>query len=235
MLVNFSKKQERIMELILVLSVAVLPGLFNALFTHLGYIEMDYSANSRQAAFFLQILQQLLVLFVFFYVLYRQGKGFKHIGLSFVWSDIFRGLALLLTAYGFVFIVNIIISIFSFLSGDQLSKLPQNIDIFSSGSISTLLILFLIVNSFFEELIVRAYLITEVEELTNSSILAVILCVVIQTSYHIYQGIIPLITIATIFLVFSIYYVRSKRIMPLVLAHTYLNLVSVILSRYLVS
>ncbi|MFW6022417.1 MAG: CPBP family intramembrane glutamic endopeptidase [Halanaerobiaceae bacterium] len=227
--VNLTEKQERLIELIIIIGLAVIPSFFNALFVHLGYIKMDYTSMNQQAALFLQILQQTFMLFVLFYILYRQGRGLKYLGLNFSWKDVISGILLLLTAYGFLVIYFFILSLFIPL--EDLNNVPKNVEVFSEGSFGIILVLALIMNSFFEELIVRAYFIKEVEYLTKSSVIAVILCVLIQTSYHIYQGIFPLISIAIIFSVFSIYYVRKKNITPVIIAHTLFNIVSVVGSR----
>ncbi len=47
---------------------------------------------------------------------------------------------------------------------------------------------FFLQNPFFEELIVRAYLMTEIGELTGSWLLAVLVSSLVQASYHLYYG-----------------------------------------------
>lgn len=234
MLIELSKKQLRIVELVMVLSLAILPGFLSALFNYLGYIKYDYTTGNVQINYILQIVQQLLVLVVFFYVLYRQGRSLEFIGLDFSWRDFYRGFALLLIFYGVNFFINRIINIVTLLAGgDIINKLPDNIEMFSQGPIGLITIVFIIVNSLYEEIVIRAYFISEVKDMSGSSVLAVTLCVLLMTSYHIYQGLLPLISIATIFLVFSIYYVKKKRIMPVIIAHSYMNLISFIAVRYL--
>jgi|LSQX01.1.fsa_nt_gb membrane protease YdiL (CAAX protease family) len=233
MLRNMSEKQEKIMELVLVISLAVLPSLFSALFAYLGLVDMNYSSSNIHAIHILQIINQIIILAVFFYVLYRQGRGPEYIGLSFSWKDIFTGLALAVIAYIAAFFAGFMIIFYSALLGFELNVEPQNIEMFSTGPLSILLLILFIVNSFYEELIVRAYFINEMESFTNNTALAVSLCVIIQTSYHIYQGIISLFVIATLFTVFSLYYIKKRRIMPVIFAHTYYNILSAVLSRIL--
>jgi len=78
-----------------------------------------------------------------------------------------------------------------------------------------------VVNPFYEEIIVRGYLMTEVTDLTKSSTKAVLLSTALQTSYHFYQGIPAAIAHGGTFLIFSIYFARTRRIVPLILAHLY--------------
>jgi len=87
------------------------------------------------------------------------------------------------------------------------------------GGVSALSIAFVCLNPFFEELIVRGYLMTEIVELGGKGALAIVLSVAVQMSYHLYQGLANCIALATIFAVFSIYFLRSRRIAPVVLAH----------------
>ena len=89
------------------------------------------------------------------------------------------------------------------------------------GGISVVTILFVFLNPFFEELILRAYLMTEIKVLTNSTTKAIIASTALQTSYHLYQGVPLALADGALFLIFSIYYARTNRITPIVLAHLY--------------
>ena len=92
--------------------------------------------------------------------------------------------------------------------------------LFGSGIFFTT-ILFQFINPFFEELIVRAYLMTEVRRLTNSVTKAVLISTVLQASYHFYQGGPAAIAHGAEFLILAIYYAKTNRITPIILAHLY--------------
>ena len=85
--------------------------------------------------------------------------------------------------------------------------------------ISAFSIAFVLVNPVFEELIVRAYTMSQVIELGGSRFLAIVISVALQVSYHLYQGLVRSIAVAATFTVFSIYFARTRRIMPVVVAH----------------
>lgn len=68
-------------------------------------------------------------------------------------------------------------------------------------------------------MIVRAYLTTEVIELTGSSTLAVALSVAVQFSYHLYYGWTGAISLSFLFLTLAMYYVRTRRALPVIVAH----------------
>jgi membrane protease YdiL (CAAX protease family) len=48
---------------------------------------------------------------------------------------------------------------------------------------------------------------------------AVAISVVLQVSYHLYQGALNVLLLAIIFTAFSIYYTRTRRIVPIILVH----------------
>ena len=86
---------------------------------------------------------------------------------------------------------------------------------------SVLAIPYTLLNPFVEELIVRAYLMTEVIELTGSSMLAVVFSVGVQFSYHLYYGWFGAISLSSLFLVFALYYKYARRALPVVVAHAF--------------
>jgi len=61
--------------------------------------------------------------------------------------------------------------------------------------------------------------------LTGSQAVAIGASVLLQTTYHLYQGIPHACAVGATFFVFSMYYVRTRRVAPLVLAHFYLDAV----------
>ena len=62
------------------------------------------------------------------------------------------------------------------------------------------------------------------DKLTNSALLAVTASNVLQTAYHLYQGLQLALCEGALFLFFSIYYAKTNRIMPVILAHLYIDL-----------
>src|SRR5262249_7646685 len=82
----------------------------------------------------------------------------------------------------------------------------------------------LLLSAAMEELIVRAFMITEVVELTGQVSLAVFSSVCFQALYHFYQGGAGGLVGAGGFLICSIYYVRYRRITPLILSHFLYNM-----------
>jgi membrane protease YdiL (CAAX protease family) len=86
-----------------------------------------------------------------------------------------------------------------------------------------LLLLFLIVNSFFEELMVTAYV---VEALTSKGpALAITASTLLRLGYHLYQGPLAALSIIPLGLLFATLYWRGRNVWPLIVAHTITNVV----------
>jgi membrane protease YdiL (CAAX protease family) len=99
---------------------------------------------------------------------------------------------------------------------------PSASDFFAHPSVVA--VPYSLLNPFFEELIVRAYLMTEVIDLTGSPALAAALSVIVQSSYHLYYGWAGAAALSFQFLVFALYYARSRRVLPLIVAHGFFDL-----------
>jgi hypothetical protein len=60
---------------------------------------------------------------------------------------------------------------------------------------------------------------SEVLDLGGSGVMAVLISIAVQMSYHLYQGFVRGIALTVSFAVFSIYFWKARRIAPVVLAH----------------
>jgi len=86
-----------------------------------------------------------------------------------------------------------------------------------------LIVIFSIVNSFFEEISVSAYVI-EVLSREGAGV-AVTASTLLRFSYHLYQGPVASLSIIPLGLLFSGIYWRGRNVWPLVVAHTIANVV----------
>jgi len=218
-----SNKKLRAIEFALVIFVALAPPIFRSVFILITgrYI---YDPNSLDALYFGGIISQVTTFAVLAYVLFRQGRSLKQIGFSFVRVDLLHSALLAVVAfaasylcltgtyYGYYFVMKSLPNTY-----------PQNVGFLAAG-ITLPSLVYVLLNPFHEELVVRAFTISEVEYLTKRSSLAVIISVVLQTSYHLYQGLFTAWSYVPLFLVFSLYYVKWKRITPVILAHLYFDL-----------
>jgi membrane protease YdiL (CAAX protease family) len=166
-------------------------------------------------------------LMVLLYVMSRQGRTWKDIGWKLEFLDVPRALGLLIGAGVVAYLALIPIQyIYWAHSGHFLA--PKSLNSVFGFGISSLSIAFICLNPFFEELIVRAYTMSEVVNLGGSRGLAVVVSVAAQMSYHLYQGVASALALIFLFTVFSIYYLRTRRIVPVILAHLSLDLFSLI-------
>lgn len=132
--------------------------------------------------------------------------------------DLLRGIGVILISGGAKYLAIMLFQSFVYsFTGHYAQARPVH-GVISAG-ISVFSVLLVVVNPFFEELIVRGYTMTEVIGLGGSRNLAIMVSVLVQMSYHVYQGLVHCVGLTAAFVVFSIYLFRSRRIAPLVIAH----------------
>jgi membrane protease YdiL (CAAX protease family) len=218
-------KPLRWMELGLVLFVAFAQSLVISIYTLSRSSDLSGIGVST-ARILAGVILEVGALAVLLYILFRQGRSVKDIGLNFHWADGPRSVVLAITGVvaNYVFWV-FLYNFYRNLTGHPPDATPRNVEFVRSFSWAGVFLV--LINPWFEELIVRAYLISEVRWLSGSTVLAIAASVVLQSSYHLYQGVFPALIYAVLFLVFSIYYVRSGRILPVILAHFYFDAMAV--------
>jgi membrane protease YdiL (CAAX protease family) len=217
----------RYFELVLVLFVALAGSVVVSIYTVISGVSL-FGSNPPPALNFVGVVQEVAALGVLFYVLFRQGRNARDLGLTFNWKDLPLSLGLAVVALiAEVVAWQLLYSGYSLVTGHILDTTQKNVE-FLTSSFSIWTLILVVINPFFEELIVRAYLISEVQSLTGSALVAVVLSVVLQATYHLYQGAASFVPYAAMFAVFSLYYVQNRRILPVILAHFYFDLLAVI-------
>lgn len=88
------------------------------------------------------------------------------------------------------------------------------------------LVLAALQNALVEEVIAVGYLAERLRELGRSAPFQVAASALLRGSYHLYQGFGPFLGNVVMGLVFAEYYRRRRRVMPLVVAHTVIDIVS---------
>jgi membrane protease YdiL (CAAX protease family) len=212
--------------LVAVLAIGFLRPIVVSVGSVLGWIQLHPATPRR---FLFAIFFQIAGLVTLYFALRDQGRKVKDIGLVIEprLMEIGRAMGLFVGVY----VLRIVLySVYAFLNPlvPWLQGLGphRNFDpaVLFGSSVSLLPLLYAITNPFHEELLVRAFLITEVEGLYQSTVLAVIVSVALQTSYHLYQGLPLALSHIPTFLVFSLYYVRARRIFPVILAHLFMDI-----------
>ncbi len=207
--------RRRWFEVCLVLLVACGNSFLNSLFAlRNGPNAAQYNSNERWLH---GILQESIALLLLAYVLSRRSLRFKDLGLRWRLKEVGVGLLIAGISYAAYAIGSILVHLIHFAMYGAQAQTLSGRDFFAHPPAAV--IPFVLLNPFFEELIVRAYLMTEVLDLTGSSALAIAASVAVQFSYHLYYGWAVAISLSFQFLVFALYYARSRSILPVIVAH----------------
>ena len=86
------------------------------------------------------------------------------------------------------------------------------------------MIAFIVINSFYEEIVVAGYVMTALSQ--QGAALAITASTLLRFSYHLYQGPLASIAILPLGLLFGAVYWRWGNLWPLIVAHTINNLIS---------
>jgi membrane protease YdiL (CAAX protease family) len=207
--------RRRWFEVCLVLLVACGGSFLNSLFTlKNGPNAAQYNSNER---WLYGILQESIALLLLEYVLSRRSLRFTDLGLRWRLKDGGVGLLVAVVSYVAYVLGSMLVQSVHYALYGNFAKFLSGRDFF--GHPPATVIPFVVLNPFFEELVVRAYLMTEVCDLTGSSALAIAISVIVQFSYHLYYGWAGAISLSFQFLVFSLYYARIRSILPVIVAH----------------
>ena len=213
---SWTDRQVRIFELLLVCVIAFGSSILGSILFLAGLTPSRSGPDATRA---ISIVTEAGALALVWYVLMRRGKSFRDLGFSWAVKDVGISLVLWIGAYMAYCVTYYAAYFIGFAPSTLKSSTAMDQAIF--GTVPVVTLLFQFVNPFYEELIVRAYVMTEVKTLTGNLAKAVLFSVTIQTSYHLYLGLPRAIADGAIFLVFSIYYAKTNRITPVILAHLY--------------
>ncbi len=172
------------------------------------------------------IQKQLVCLGLLAYVLSRRKRGFRDLGLDFRPADIPAGvlltvavfLARLLAFRGMHWVAIVFTGHPAVAHSHRAEPIPG----LMFGSLN---LLYSVIDPIYEEMIARAFVMTEVEALTGSTGIAILASVALQTSYHLYQGTTSALSAGAMFLVYACFYARFRRITPVILSHICWDLV----------
>jgi membrane protease YdiL (CAAX protease family) len=232
--VDLTNRQIQIIEVVLVCLVAFGSAIFSSAHSFYYGASGASGASGRSAfAWMLQAFREVSALGLLWYVLTRQKKSFADLALAWKPSDF--GISIVLYIAGSLASQAVYSCLYysGFTSTNREVASAHVGDILFGAGVPLAALLFQFLNPFFEELIVRAYLMTQVRLLTGSVAKAVVASTLLQTSYHLYQGVPSALGLGAIFLIFSIYYAKTNRIAPLILAHAYMDIFATL--RYMIT
>jgi Type II CAAX prenyl endopeptidase Rce1-like len=187
------------------------------------------SANAVVRALANLVIFEVVGLILLAHLLFRQRRSFKSIGLGFTWRDLPLGVLLVVASYlASAACWLAITAITSKVTGHApaASRAPDPLYVGVVG-LNALVWAVVFVNPWFEELIMRAYTMSEITALGGRATVAVAASVGLQLLYHLYQGVPRALAIAGGSLVCSLFYQRYRCIMPVILAHLVMDVLAV--------
>jgi membrane protease YdiL (CAAX protease family) len=201
-----------------------LGNFFLSSFSALGGVQ-DRTNWSQNARWTVLLVQEAIALLLLGYVLARRKLRIRDLGLRWSFRELIPGVVVTVASYAAYMLGYIALTALHRLLFGSVAHGKSLHSIF--GYATVMMLVFSFVNPFFEELIVRAYVMTEIKNLTGSWVLAALVSTAVQTSYHLYYGWTLALALGCQFLVFSIYYARTRRAMPVVIAHGVFDLIGV--------
>jgi membrane protease YdiL (CAAX protease family) len=223
------ERRMRWLEVVVVTSVAFTSPVLGAVYSH--FLGRTNSNSSTQFGLLMALIGRLPSLLLLAYVLWRSGRTFKDIGLRWSWKDAGVGVPLVLVAYLFQRYEHNLMYKFLWAIGDKETVNSSAALIrgywAQTPYLSPVGLVYQVVNAIHEEVLVRAYLMTEIIDLTGSAKIAVIASVLLQTSYHIYYGWLGAFAVGCAFLIFALYFAWARKGLPCVVAHWLMDMVAV--------
>jgi membrane protease YdiL (CAAX protease family) len=207
-------KRRRWIDLSLVLLIAFAPAVAKSIFLLFHPIPLKYT----NAHLIEGLLWEFASLGLFFWLFLRQKRTLSSVGLIFRWTDVPKAIGLFISAFVVMRVAGYAISLIWFFITLKNPQFPDT-RFFFYGISLWVLVPFLFLNPFFEEMLVRGYLMTEVSGLCGSMLLATLISVALQTSYHLYYGLFGALVVGSGLSVLALYYAKSRRLMPVILAH----------------
>ena len=223
-------RRMRLVEVLLVMTIAFGGSLINSSYYFLYDITESPVRGPDEAKWdwWIRLVRELSMLWLLWYVLLRRGRTISSLGVTRKASDIAQAVVLVVLAWVAYYTYFYLLSLAGLVPADPRGTLTRAENILFGAGVSYITIVFALVNPFFEELIVRGFLMTEIKALTRSAVLAVVISTALQTSYHFYQGAQLAMGHAVTFLVFSVFYARTNRLTPVILAHMFMDVSGVL-------
>jgi membrane protease YdiL (CAAX protease family) len=88
------------------------------------------------------------------------------------------------------------------------------------------LLIYMMVNPWFEEILVRGFIATELETISGRKWVGIWGSTIFQGAYHLYQGWTLAVSQSVGFLIFAIYFAKTRRLYPVIIAHALADLLA---------
>lgn len=172
----------------------------------------------------ISILFELTALGVLWWVLRSQMRSWRSLGLHMSGKFVLHSIGLFIVAYAIYYLTYVSMWYGAyFLTGMPLTISTQTLTFLQEGT-SWIWWVYIFINPWFEELLIHAYAMTELTVYRFATWSITLCSVGIQTGYHLYQGSLFAVLESGLFLVFALYYHRTRQALPIVLAHGYFDI-----------
>ena len=214
------------LELGLVMLLAFMPAILGLLFgvTAAEPPERQPSIGQAVAAVLLTIFFTWSPLVVLGYLLRNNREGPATLGLTRPGArDLGAGLLLWMASHAVVLVLS---PLFSALGTNEVQFLPEGLPIWFL-SVQSLVIA--VTAGVTEEVLVRGYAQTRLEQLGLPAGAVVLVPTALWSVLHVYQGVGAAATIFGLGMLWAVWFHRTRRLWPLILAHTLFDLVGLVL------
>ena len=199
-------------EVIVVLAVAVVPNLTNAMWVYLLHIV------TRKTAYWWDTLQISVMsacfIYVTLYLIRRNGESWEQFGIV---RPRLLDVAIAIVLFALVFVVDYVAALIVDKTVPDI--FPKPVYFYQYF----LMVIKFGASAFSEELVTRAYLVTRLAVLLRSRTAAVFIAAIAFGSYHIYQGVPAAVWTVLFGILFGFAWLMIGRIWPLVIAHALVN------------
>ena len=213
-------------ELGLILLLAFAPSLLGLLFLALGPAATG-ETEAEVAPSLIGIVIELFIswspVLVIGYLLARSREGWAGIGLTrFRTGDLLMGMVLWVASF---VLVLVLAQLFQFFGTREVDFLPENLPLWFR---SLQAVLIAVTAGVTEEIVVRGYAQTRLEQLRASTAVILLLPTILWAALHVYQGLGAALTIFGLGLMYAWYFQRTRRLWPLVLAHVLFDMTQLV-------
>jgi uncharacterized protein len=214
-------------ELGLVLLLAFAPSVLGLLFLALGP-QGTAPAETQVLPSLVSLVVELFLswspVLVIGYLLARNREGWSGIGLTrFRAGDLGMGVVLWVASF---ILVLVLAQLFRFFGQREVDFLPEGLPLWFRAFQAVLIA---VTAGFTEEIVVRGYAQTRLEQLRSPTAVILLLPTALWGMLHVYQGLGAALTIFGLGLMYAWYFQRTRRLWPLILAHTLFDLTQLIL------
>lgn len=202
----------KIAEVLIVLTLGFGLFIYSSTIAILNNSDASTLQTYNSYDFIFIVVYEIIILTILAYYLKHRNWSIKDFNLDFTYKMIGVAILLVVLREGLGMLFTRIISTSKILSPETINEPSIS---FQTNIVS--IVLMVIVNSIYEEVLLIGYFFKRFEKFHPAII--ILISLLIRTSYHTYQGFTNLIMIFLMALIFGLYYVKYKKLWPLIIAH----------------